>query len=77
MKYDELVNTVKEMIDNPNIVTAGLTLTYALSEKNHKQMNEELFYKINPPHEIPILTDEFEAQIGSILVKFIKNEVVS
>ena len=74
MTYDELVKTVSEIHNNSDIITKGLTLVYSLSEKNHRQMNEEVFYKINPPHANPVLTDIFEVQIGEILVKFVKNK---
>ena len=57
-----------------SIYKNDLTLTYALTPKNHKSMNEQLFYKTNPPSVNPILSDEFEVEIDGIIVKFIKKE---
>ena len=38
MKYDDLVETVTELLSNEKIVTANLTLTYTLPEKQHRRM---------------------------------------
>ncbi len=76
MKYDQLVESLTEIVNNPNIIKTGLSLTYSLPEKNHKQMNEEFFYKVNKLPAVPVLSDVFEVQIGGIVVKFIKDEKV-
>ena len=74
MTYDKLIETVSLILENDNIYKDGLTLTYLLTPKKHKSMNEQLFYKSNPPSANPILTDEFEVEIEGIIVKFIKKE---
>lgn len=76
MKYDQLVESLTEIVNNPNIIKTGLSLTYSLPEKNHKQMNEEFFYKVHSLPAVPVLSDVFEVQIGGIVVKFIKDEKV-
>jgi hypothetical protein len=74
MTYDKLIETVSLILENDNIYKNGLTLTYALTLKNHKSMNEQLFYKTNPPSVNPIYSDEFEVEIEGIIIKFVKKE---
>lgn len=74
MTYDKLIETVSLILENDNIYKNGLTLTYVLTPKKHKSMNEQLFYKTNPPNVNLILTDEFEVEIEGITIKFIKKE---
>jgi hypothetical protein len=74
MTYEKLIETVSLILENNNIYKNGLILTYALTPKNHKAMNEILFYKSNPPSANPILTDEFEVEIEGIIVKFVKKQ---
>ncbi len=72
MRYENLIETVSEIVENEKIYKTGLILSYELSEKNHKQMNEELFYKSNPITATFEHTDTFEVEIGGIIVRFIK-----
>lgn len=72
MTYDKLIETVSLILENDKIYKDGLTLTYMLTPKKHKSMNEQLFFKSNPPSAKPILTNEFEVEIEGIIVKFIK-----
>lgn len=74
MKYEDLIETISEIVQNPKIFKTGLIISYELSEKNHRQMNEELFYKANPITATFEDNDEFEVEIGGILVKFIKEK---
>ncbi len=72
MKYEELINTISIISENDMIYKKGLTLTYSLSEKNHRQMNQHLFVKSNPVDTSFIPSDEFEVELGGIIVKFVK-----
>ena len=72
MKYEDLISTVTSMVNDETIYKEGLVLVYLLNERNHLQMNEELFYKSNPATTKFQPTDEFEVEIGGVLVKFIK-----
>jgi len=47
MKYEELIATFSEIINNETIRKEGLVLFYELEEENHKKMDEHLFYKVN------------------------------
>ena len=75
MKYEELIDMISEIINNPKIKTEGLSLTYHLPEKEHRKMNEDLFYRTNPINTHLPLSDEFEVQIDGLLIKFIKTYV--
>lgn len=72
MLYEELIESVSLMLENEKIYKNGLTLIYELSEDNHKKINEILFYKSNPANAKFIYNDEFEVEIGGIVIKFIK-----
>ena len=74
MTYQQLLETVSEILENEKLYKKGLILTYELDETNHKQMNEELFFKANPINSGFTSTDEFEVEIGGILVKFTKEK---
>jgi hypothetical protein len=72
MTYEQLISTISSILEDETIHKNGLSLTYELTPKNHKAMNEFLFYKSNPITSNPILTDEFEADFDGIVVKFTK-----
>ena len=72
MTYEELIETLSVIVENDKIYKKCLTLTYALDEKNHRQMNEQLFYKSNPLSATFIPSDVFEVEISGILVRFVK-----
>jgi hypothetical protein len=72
MNYDDLINTISEIVNNEKIHKNGLFLTYELNDVIHKRMNEQLFYKSNPPTAQCVYTDEFEVELGGLLVKFTK-----
>lgn len=74
MTYEKLIETISMIVDNENIYKEGLTLVYELDEKRHKQINEHLFFKSNPTTSSFVATDEFEVELGGILVKFVKNK---
>lgn len=72
MNYEKLIKTVSEIIENENIEKVGLVLNYELPEKTHKQMNEDLFFRINGNNGVFTPTDTFEVEIDGILIKFTK-----
>jgi len=75
MNYEELIETVSLMVENEKIYKKGLTLVYVLTEHNHKQMNEQLFYKSNPATTKFTPADEFEVEVEGIIVKFVKLKI--
>ena len=72
MNYNELIETISEIVNNEKIHKDGLILTYELTEENHKKMDEHLFYKANSTDTNFIHRDIVEVEIGGIIIKFIK-----
>ena len=72
MNYEKLISTVSEIIENEKIEKKGLILNYELSEKTHKQMNEDLFFRMNSSDTVFRPTDIFEVEIDGMLIKFTK-----
>jgi len=74
MTYEELIKSISEIINNDEIIKSGLSLTYELPDNVHKALNEELFYKTNSVGINFTLMDEYEVELGGILIKFIKKK---
>lgn len=74
MTYDTLIKSISEIINNPDIVKTGLSLTYELPEHEHKELNEELFYKTKSVGINFTPMDEYEVELGGILIKFVKQK---
>ncbi len=73
MKYHNLIETLSLIIENDKIYKKGLSLTYKLTPEEHVDMNEYLFFlnEENKNKEF-IQVDEFEVEMGGIIIKFIK-----
>jgi hypothetical protein len=75
MKYEILIQTISEIVNNELIYKKGLELVYKLDAKKHKKLSEHFFYKINGESNLEFeYTEEFEVEIGDILIKFIIDE---
>ena len=72
MTYEQLIKTVSEIVNNPDINKNGLSLTYHLPSNVHENINMEIFYTMNSMNVRFEPTDVFEVEIGGILIKFIK-----
>ena len=72
MNFDKLIETVSEILENEKIEKNGLILTYNLPPTPHFAMNLELFNKTKGVDTEFQPTDEFEVEIGGVLIKFIK-----
>lgn len=73
MNFEKLIETVSAILENEKIEKHGLMLTYYLHPKAHLSMNLELLRKMHDnTNSEP--TDEFEVEIGGILIKFIKKD---
>jgi hypothetical protein len=72
MNYEDLISTVTSIVNDDTIYKNGLMLVYVLDGENHRNMNEAIFYKTNSPTTQFEPSDEFEVQIGDIVVNFIK-----
>lgn len=74
MTYEQLIETVSLIVENEKIVKSGLSLTYELNEEAHRKLDEVIFIKLNPWATSFTHLDEFEVNIGGILVKFVKTK---
>lgn len=72
MNYEELIETISEIIDNEKIHKEGLTLVYELEKVNHEKMDEHLFYKANSNNTKFTHRDVVEVSISGVIIKFIK-----
>jgi hypothetical protein len=72
MNYEQLIKTVSEIVNNPEINKDGLSLTYELPSDVHQSINMEIFYTMNSMNVRFQPTDIFEVEVGGILIKFIK-----
>ena len=72
MNYNELIETISEIVNNEKIHKGGLSLVYELDNENHRKMDEHLFYKANPNDVDFIHRDIIEVEIGGIIIKFVK-----
>jgi len=72
MTYEQLIETVSVMIADERIQKRGLILSYVLPEHEHRKINEVLFYKNNPTANFITYEDEFEIEIGVIIIKLTK-----
>lgn len=75
MTYEILIESVSEIVNNDLIHKKGLELTYKLNAGNHKKLSEHFFYKINDGSNTDYeYTEEFEVEMGDIIIKFIIDE---
>jgi hypothetical protein len=72
MNFEKLIETVSEILENEKIEKYGLGLTYHLHPKAHLAMNLELQHKIHGHDSEFKPTDEFEVEIGGIVINFVK-----
>ena len=74
MTYNELIASFSEISENDLIQKTGLTLTYELSDSDHKKMDEELFYKTNDRTIEFVHRNIIELEIGEFNVNIIKKK---
>lgn len=75
MSYEELIETVSLIVENPKIFKKGLKLTYELDPVFHNRLNEK-FYELSNPYGNDLKeNDEFEVVLGGLMIKFLKNKV--
>ena len=72
MNYDKLIETLSHIVENEKIDKKGLTMSYTLSKEEHINLSVDQYYKSNQQMEFNP-EEDFEVEIGGILVKFIKN----
>jgi hypothetical protein len=75
MNFDQLIETVSEIINNDKINKVGMSIVYNLDPLNHKQLREELYYRTESFDTSTDIGQEmdYELEIEGITFKFIKN----
>lgn len=72
MDYEKIIATVSEVVNNDLIYKDGLTLLYELESNRHKQLDEELYIKMQGNLNGFEHQDLIEIEMGGVLLKFIK-----
>ena len=72
MNYEKLIESLSHMVENEKIEKKGLTMVYTLSKEDHINLSVDLYYKTNQQVDFNP-EEDFEVEMGGILVKFIKN----
>ena len=72
MNYEELIDTITEVLNNDKIHKKGLTMVYELDEHNHKKMDEHLFYKSNPGSDDFVHREVVDVEMNDFIIRFIK-----
>lgn len=72
MNYEKLIESLSHMVENEKIEKKGLTMVYNLSKEDHINLSVDLYYKTNQQNDFNP-EEDFEVEIGGILVKFVKN----
>jgi len=72
MSYEKLIETVSFIVESEKIHKLGLSLVYTLKDDDHLKMNQALYSKANPYLNDFTPSDEFEVNLGGIVVKFLK-----
>ena len=74
LTYDDIIETVSEMVDNERILKEGLTLTYTIPTINHLKLDEELYYRHNPDGDGFTHNEVIEIEIGGINITILEEE---
>lgn len=74
MTYEDLINTIKEVISNKDIYKNELTLIYELDEKNHAKMDEHLFYTSEEKDGKFTHRDVIEIETNGVKIKILKKK---
>lgn len=72
MTYEDIIATFSEIVNNDSITTKGLTLVYELDEVRHRQVDEELYIRVNGNLDGFEHREIIEIEIGGVVAKFIK-----
>lgn len=73
-RYEILIETLSEIVNNEKIYKEGLTLVYEIEESKHQKLDEHLYYKTNPNGKDFIPSDVVEVEIGGVAVKIVKKK---
>lgn len=74
MKYDDLMNTITEIINNELIYKKGLKLVYELDSETHYKLEEHIFYSRQIEGEFTPSDDVFELEVDGVVVQIKRKE---
>jgi tRNA U34 5-carboxymethylaminomethyl modifying GTPase MnmE/TrmE len=74
IRYETLIETLSEIVNNENIYKEGLTLVYEIEAERHKKLDEHLYLKTNPNSKEFTPSDVVEIEIAGIGVKLVKKK---
>lgn len=74
MTYEQLINSIKEIISNNDIYKEGLIITYELEEQNHMKMDEHLFYTSEEKDGEFTHRDVIEIETNGVKIKILKKK---
>jgi hypothetical protein len=75
MKYETVLLTIRNILENELIEKKGLSITYELDKASHKKLDEEIFIQIHGHLNGFDHQDIFEIELDGLLVKFIQKEL--
>ena len=79
MGFEELQNTIKEVLSNDKISKDGLVLVYNLDPINHQKLEEHIFFSNNPTAKKSEFEpmDDFEIDVEDFSILFVKKDTTS
>lgn len=74
LTYEDIIQSVSEIVENEKITLDGLTLMYKIPERNHLKLDEELYYRYNPEGKDFKHRDIIEIEIADINVVIVVDD---
>lgn len=71
MKYEEIISTLIEIVNNDNIKKEGLKLIYEIDSEEHKKLNEHIFYHRGGVGEFTF-SDVIEVGSDGVIIQILK-----
>lgn len=75
MDYTTVLQSLRNIVENELIEKEGLTVVYALDEKAHRQLDEEIFIQVMGTINGFEHQDVFEIEVGGIIAKFVRKDL--
>jgi hypothetical protein len=69
--YSVILSVAKKILEDDTIPSNNLVMEYHIPEKQHKKLNEDLFYRMNEQTSEVEYTDIIEVEVENILFKFL------
>lgn len=73
MRYEDLINTLTEVVNNEVIFKKGLKLVYELDVENHRKLEEHIFYARQMEGDFQP-SGVFEIESDGVVIQVIEKE---